>query len=176
MYKLKLDDGIVEQLGEAEQIDIFLLKPEVAANDISKSAICSHVFLKTESALFRIEGIVEDFGIKRDEIFALVIKKGWVNFKCLEEERKRTLVFGEEYFSFPNNLTQLTHFYSLQDKGHIKVQIHSDQQEIYDIRTKIAYPVDVDDAILFRDEKKEIYIRQHSFPYSVLITQNEVTI
>lgn len=174
-FNLKLDKKIIDILKNAEEIEIYLIEPEVGDFQMSKSIIVNHVFLKTDLGLFRLEGCVENFSINRDEVFGLELKNGWVEFECKFENNQRTITWGEEYFHFREN-PQLIQYNRIERKEQSVIKIRSDLQEIYDISSKTGYPVEVDDAILLHDNTKTIYLGKHLFPYSILVTDNEFEI
>lgn len=170
MFKLRLDEEVIGRIRISVPLEIYLVKSEVSS--LQETIICNHLFLKNTS-LFRIEGVVEDFGIKRDEVFGIAIKNGWVRVNTRRGSNKTSIVIGEEYHGEPNDLNELVLYKKILPTNLLGIQILTTVEDLVDIGTKKEYHVEVDKGVLLKGDNKSVYIGQHIFPYSLIVTSDE---
>jgi hypothetical protein len=135
------------------------------------------VYIKTENSLFCIVGVVEDFGIEKDEVFALSIKEGWLNFQTRFEGDNIIVDFKELTLNIEeSNFAGLIHFYSLKSNDNLSIDVKSSIEELNTSISDTSENVEVDEGLILKDNCKSIYIGQHVFPFSIIVTMDELLV
>lgn len=166
-FYMKLCNNLLKELDGAKKIEIYLINEDaIPYSNYKDTFTCRRVFLKTdEDKLFRIEGVVEDFGVDSDEVFGINLKEGWEKFEVLKSDNITEIRFEEENLKNHTDLFLYDIFTKEKGSG-VEVRSFLETFNEGDV-------VEVDEAIVFKRNNQSIYIGQDTFPFNIIITKDE---
>ena len=171
--EIRLDRSLVEILRQTRRLEIYFIEPVATLlKDLFRTYRCGTALLRADEKLLRVEGTVEDFGCRRDEAFALALRRGWFNFECKRDRSTTTIVPGALVSSFEQmSNDHFVKYDHLASRTGLEVAIIEQGEEMRRDNGE-HFIVTKDTAIIMRDAKKSILIIQDMFPYNLLVSQD----
>lgn len=171
--ELRIDNSLVDVLRQTRNLEVYLIGPEaVLRRDMQKTYTCNSAYLRADDRLLRVEGIVEDFGCQRDEVFAITVKQGWLAFKYVRDRDTTTITTGELIFDFDGmDKANLIKYDELVSEAGIEVMVIGSCEEMRKDNGD-HFCIATDEAVVFRSKGKSILIRQDMFPYVIMVSQD----
>jgi hypothetical protein len=171
---LKLSNKIMTEIRKAKKIEIYLIKEiSKASKDHKDTFTCSTVFLKTDQdILYTIEGVIEDFGVDRDEVFGISVYEGWREFEIIKKGNNTKVFYGKLIYKVDEIANTkdlfLYDIFTKEEDSFSSIEVNSYKDNLNGL-----LDVEVDEAILFKRNNQLIYIGQHIFPSTIVITKDE---
>ncbi|MBA4601219.1 hypothetical protein [Thermoactinomyces mirandus] len=153
VFDLKINKEMVKELNNANKIEIYLF--QATKNKVYQDTYsCTEVYLKVgKSQFFRIEGIAENYGSYYDEVFSIILQRGWFKFDGYEEMEDSTNLYLYDVFM-------------KNDAACIEVKSSSETFEN-------KYKVEADQGLLFRRKNQSIFIGLDDFPFNIIVTKDK---
>lgn len=152
VFDLKINKEMVKELNHANQIEIYLSQP--TKYKVYEDTYTSYkvYFRADHSQLFGMEGIVETYGSKSDEVFSVILQKGWFQFDSNEVVEDITDLYLYDVFIKKEDTCI-----------EVKSATETFEQE---------YEVEADQGLLFRGKNQSIFIGLDKFPFNIVITKD----
>lgn len=161
---LRFDSVILERLRRARQIELYLLETERPLRDYPSTYVCSIVFVRCDGGeLYRVEGdlTVDEHGY--DDLFLIALKPGWLEVSI--DLERRSIGLGREYHQSQGEQNLILYETLGQGPG-VTIEIRSGWSGVS------PSEIEFDEALILRDDRRTVYISQHRFAYSILVTSD----
>lgn len=167
LLPLRFDQAILERLRRAQRIEFYLIEQDARpARNYPSTYTCSYVYLLTDSdELYRIQGYLTEDESGYDDVISIEIKRGWFKSDARYLKRGDAFILDDEYQE-PVDRTTLMLYETLEGAT---IETRATTQTTWPLSVP-SDETEFDDAIIFSDGGRRVYVTQHQGPYNILIT------